>query len=104
MKDSLHEIVGVAITNKLLITDVYVRGSNISFTSLPKPFRHHHVIELMNDRCIKTHGKIQGFFDNNGNFLDRKEAYSFCLKHNIPLNRRRPGGYDGNSLYSECLW
>lgn len=98
-----YEIIGVAIANKLIPLDIYDRDKPISYTYLLKPNRHHDVIKLMYNSDTKSIGKIQGFIDQDYNFMTRKEAYSFALKHDLITNRR-PDGYNGNLLYSECMW
>ena len=45
---------------------------------------------------------VQGFFDNDGNFLTRKEAYKVARK--AGQIKRKAGGYDGVELYSEDLY
>lgn len=44
----------------------------------------------------------QGFIDNEGNFLDRKEAYIVAKAANQIT--RKENGYDDEELYSEDLY
>lgn len=72
--------------------------------SLPKPNRHHHVIRaIAAENGEGIHGPdVQGFLDEAGKFLNRREAY--ILATNTCQINRRPGGYNGTDLYSEDLW
>lgn len=83
------EIFGVAI--------IY----NDNMYCLPKPNRHHHVIRMIGGiRGPDT----QGFYDANGLFLDRKQAY-IRAQETGQLNRDpSPLKYQGEELFSEDLW
>lgn len=66
--------------------------------SLPKPNRHHHVIRIIGGISGPD---IQGFLDNEGNFLDRVEALEVALAAGQVL---APGDIRGDHLFSEDLW
>lgn len=69
--------------------------------SLPKPNRHHDVIRMIGGISGPD---VQGFVDEDGEFLTRKQAYALACV-NGQLNRRPgPGHYQGPELYSEDLW
>jgi hypothetical protein len=74
--------------------------------SLPSPNRHHHVLYSgLMDKRIPEEADIQGFLDDTGKFLTRKEAY-VVAKENGQLDRSKhpPGHYDGDDLFSEDVW
>jgi len=70
--------------------------------TLPKPNRHHDVIRAMSGG-VKGPDK-QGFIDQNGRFLNRKEAMIHAEE--TGQLKRKPGKefYKGEELYSEDLW
>ena len=69
--------------------------------SLLKPNRHSNVIQGI-PGGIKD-WDIQGFIDDKGNFLTRKQAYIVATTEG-QIKHRLKGQYDGNELYSEDLW
>lgn len=84
-----------------MITHVAIMRHGVIY-SLPKPNRHHNVFAIMPKHEDREKHDIQGFLDESGRFLTRDEAY-ILAKSSGQLNRR-PGGYDGNLLFSEDLW
>jgi hypothetical protein len=64
--------------------------------SLDKPARHHHIIEKLANQGWPTpighDGYTQGFIDDRGYFLDRKQAFEHVEAGS------------GLSLHSEDLW
>lgn len=80
------------------ITHVAIRYAGETW-QLPAPNRHHHVIRAIGG--IKG-PDVQGFADENGTFLNRRQAMTLAML-NGQLNRR-PGGYQGPELFSEDLW
>lgn len=66
--------------------------------SLPAPNRHHHVIRAIGGIPGPD---IQGFLDNEGNFLTRSEALKVALAANQVLD---PAGVRAGELFSEDLW
>ena len=54
------------------------------------------------DKKVFGERDVQGFLDEDGKFLNRKEAFTLATESG--QIRRRPGGYDGPELYSEDLW
>lgn len=74
--------------------------------TLPRPARHHNIIMAINDvrktageTIIRAHGE-QGFIDDSGVFLDRKQARShaeLCDQLTKPL-------IAPPNLFSEDLW
>jgi hypothetical protein len=85
------------------ITHVAIQYAGKTY-SLPAPNRHHNVIRMIaaeNGVGIRGPDK-QGFLDETGKFLNRKDAM-LIAQATGQLNRR-PGGYNGDDLYSEDLW
>lgn len=69
--------------------------------ALPKPSRHHHVIRAIGG----IHGPhMEGFLDNIGYFLDRREAYKLAKECGQLIRPNDPKLYQGDELYSEDLW
>lgn len=82
-KNGYAEITHVAIQYK---GEVY---------SLPSPNRHHHVIQHI--ASIHPDGgvngtNVQGFLDENGNFLNRRGAFIRAQKTD-QINRRTGAGF-----------
>ena len=70
--------------------------------SLPKPKRHHHIVHLLylatGDSVDHT---IQGFLDDQGNFLNRTDA----LIHARACGQQKgPNIRNDDWLYSEDIW
>ena len=67
--------------------------------------RHSDAIgRLRADGCTQKQIALaeQGFVDENGRFLTRREAFDVAaLSGQL---KRKPGGYDGPELFSEDLW
>ena len=85
-----------------MITHVAIVRDGVTY-SLPKPNRHHHILYsgMMAGKVGKERD-TQGFVDDTGKFLTRKEAFVIATESG-QINRRK-GGYDGPDLYSEDLW
>ena len=72
--------------------------------SCPAPDRHHHVLRLIyaehgsNRNCNIS---VQGFVNNKGEFLDRKDALVVALRANQVID---PNSVRANQLFSEDLW
>ena len=73
--------------------------------SLERPFRHHHVLTMMHMDGVVLYGPHkEGFLDEDGNWLNRKDAFVLASA-NGQLNRRKgPEFYQGDELYSEDIW
>lgn len=69
--------------------------------ALPAPHRHHHVLRMIHQQSGKTWPNIQGFLDNRGKFLDRRNALRLALHAKQVL---QPATVRGGKLYSEDLW
>ena len=86
-----------------IITHVAIRFNGIIY-SLPAPNRHHNVIlkivQETGAQTVNAQGDDQGFLDDTGKFLTRKEALDIAL-NNGQLRLDRPI-YD--KLFSENLW
>ena len=69
--------------------------------SLPRPFRHHHVIRMMVDVCGEKPPIIgeQGFLTDQGEFVNRKEAAEIAFTCGQCDVLASPP-----SLFSEDLW
>jgi len=87
-----------------MITHVAIKFNGVIY-SLPKPNRHHNVIikiiELTNAQTVDAHGDDQGFLDDTGKYLNRKEALEVA-RVNGQLRNDRP--IWNNELFSENLW
>jgi len=82
------------------ITHVAIKYNGTTY-SLPSPNRHHNVIRMIGG----VYGNdTQGFLDDSGEFLTRKEAYVLAVQ-NGQINRLKGDQYyQGEELYSEDLW
>lgn len=81
----------------------HVIWGNDTIYALPKPNRHHDIFPLI-EGTGNYHTEIQGFLDDQGNFLDRREAFKHAVA-NMQLKRDPdPKLYQGIELYSEDLW
>jgi hypothetical protein len=80
------------------------------FICLPKPNRHHdcinYAVEVLGLKPpIGAYFDGQGFYTEEGHFLNRIQAYKHALENNQITNRQKTGnGYNGDSLFSEDLW
>lgn len=65
----------------------------------------HNIIRQLNSNWLKSQ-KIEGFIDNNGEFLDRKEALEHAVKCGqlSQSNRWYKEDNNENELYSEDLY
>ncbi len=83
--------------SEVKITACAVRLPNACVISMPRPARHHHI--------LNTHGGLagaeQGFLTSEGDFVDREEAFVIATAADQIV--RRCGGDDG-CLFSENLW
>lgn len=87
-----------------MITHVAI-WRNTTIYVLPKPNRHHNIFQIMDD-FDKHHFQleIQGFLDDQDNFLDRREAYIHAKNSGQIARPNDPKIYQGNELFSEDLW
>lgn len=87
------------------ITHVAVKAKDVVH-SLPAPNRHHDVLRTMKEDANRDHGnEVQGFVDEAGRFLNRREAYELAVSTGqIDRSRHPPNSYDGDELFSEDLW
>ncbi|CAB4134459.1 hypothetical protein UFOVP273_78 [uncultured Caudovirales phage] len=71
--------------------------------SLPSPNRHHDVIRMIaQENGVGIQGPdIQGFVDEEGYFLDRRQALVVAMHFDQVIN---PKSIRGERLYSEDLW
>lgn len=73
--------------------------------SLPKPNRHHNVIRLIAETTgvsyVDSRGEDQGFLDEDGNYLNRKQALLSAKINNQILDESK---IVANQLFSENLW
>lgn len=73
--------------------------------SLPCPYRHHHIIRMIiyldpDVHHVDTHGEDQGFLDQDGRYLTRKQAEVNASINGQLKNDKIIGGV----LTSEDLW
>ena len=87
-----------------MITHVAIQFRGVLY-SLPKPNRHHHIISniVMETGVdyVSFGESIQGFLDDQGNFLNRKQALRHALLNNQVLDKKKVFAGD---LTSENLW
>lgn len=84
------------------ITHVAIKRDDVVY-SLPRPNRHHHVLwNVIAKKKTNEENEVQGFLDSDGKFLNRSEAFELASA-NGQLNRKQ-GTYNGNLLFSECIW
>lgn len=82
------------------ITHVAIKYAGKVHT-LPAPNRHHHVIRAIGG--IKG-PDVQGFTDQHGVFLNRRDAYKLAAANGQLKRDPDPKKYQGTDLYSEDLW
>jgi hypothetical protein len=68
--------------------------------TLPKPNRHHHVLKQIYDLHGVPADGTQGFYTDEGRFLNRQQAYDLA-RNNGQLKERK---IFESRLYSEDLW
>lgn len=87
------------------ITHVAIRFRGVVH-SLPAPNRHHHIIWkiVREDPSVETvdaREEDQGFLDEAGRYLNRKQALVSAL---VNGQVRDPSAVRGGVLYSEDVW
>lgn len=86
------------------ITHVAIRFQGKVY-ALPAPNRHHHVIAHICQEAgvsfVDSHGEDQGFLDESGRYLTRKQAL-ISAQVNGQMREDRPVWH--NELYSENVW
>jgi hypothetical protein len=89
---------------RLPITHVAIRFGGKTW-SLPKPNRHHHVIrkicEETNASHVDAHDDDQGFLDESGRYLNRRQALVSALVNN---QVKDPTQIRLEMLFSEDVW
>lgn len=72
-----------------------------SIVVVPRPGRHHDIIEVLarGGEPTPVVGE-QGFVNENGNFLNRKEALCEAIRCNQLIRKTNPK----DRLFSEDLW
>lgn len=88
------------------ITHVAIRFQN-QVWSLPSPYRHHDIIRTIvwlnpDVQQVDTHGEDQGFLDESGRYLTRKQAL-ISAQLNDQVKDDCLGAKLGE-LYSEDVW
>ncbi len=69
--------------------------------SLPRPNRHHHVIQMIWDQTgLSVDNDTQGFLDDKGNFLNRKQAKLHATDCGQIINNTNHSVV----LFSEDIW
>ena len=97
------------MSERLPLTHVAIRFQG-KVWSLPRPYRHHHIIRMIiyldgqygegELTSVDTSQSDQGFLDSSGRFLNRKQALV-----NAELNGQlKNGKIIGGILTSEDLW
>lgn len=86
------------------ITHVAIRFMGVTY-SLPKPNRHHdvirHIVELTGAKTVDSRCDDQGFLDESGRYLTRKQAL-LSAEYNKQLIKRPLAMHAG--LFSEDVW
>ena len=80
------------------IVSCAIRTSGGAIVSMPKPNRHHNIL---NESGMRLAGEEQGFLDSTGMFRTREEALTIA-KASGQIIKRCCG--DDNRLFSENLW
>lgn len=91
-----------------MITHVAIRFRGTTY-SLPKPARHHDVIRMIVDATgverVDALGEDQGFLDELGFYLTRRDAFLYASDFLQLINQERPSSATNlGELYSEDLW
>ena len=81
----------------LTITHVAVLHDHTVY-ALPKPYRHHHVLWLMDKE--NQSDNVQGFLDNRGYFVTREKALEIARR----AEQLNDNPVIGERLYSENVW
>ena len=79
-----------------MITHVAIKTDDGKIYSLPKPKRHYNIFW---ENVTLTEQGEQGFLDENGNFLTRKQGAHYARSHKQIEKLKWP-----SYLYSEDLW
>lgn len=86
------------------ITHVAIKFKDVIY-SLPSPNRHNDVIRLIVEKTGASYVDVkedcQGFLDENGTYLNRKQALVNASLHNQIKDRNN---IRCNMLFSEDLW
>lgn len=101
-----------------MITHVAIRTSTRIWT-LPRPFRHHHILRLMQAVAElkgvtisrRTSPRDQGFVTDTGQFLEREPALQYAQEHGQYMSdeaycarHRQDQRPHLRQLFSEDLW
>lgn len=89
----------------LKVTAAACLDTNNKVWSIPKPARHHDVLQYMEKCGAKEKDSMdsQGFKLNDGSYVDRLAAYTIAKRAN-QIKPRLPTQYNGAELFSEDLW
>lgn len=90
--------------NKIIGVSIIIDSGRFD---LPAPNRHHNIYRKITEdqRTIANGATIEeGFYDEEGYFLDRRTALIRAKKTGQFNRRRNPNDYDGPELFSEDLW
>lgn len=85
------------------LTHVAVIDTKSRVWSLPRPFRHHHVLRVMHDLGAKqaeNRHERQGFLDQTGKYFNRRDAEVRAFACNQVIG----GAMISSILTSEDLW
>lgn len=88
-----------------MITHVAIKDSNGKVWSLPKPNRHGNIFldnKLKGIDNLPLREGIQGFLNDKGEFLDRKQAFIHVQECKQEFNLKR--NVSDKDLYSEGVW
>lgn len=83
-----------------MILSAAIKDSDGVIWSLPEPNRHHNIFKLMYQMNISSYRSIEGFVDDERNFLDRNQAWIVAEKCNQIVNDIGVYG----KLLTEHLW
>lgn len=84
-----------------MITHVAIKYAGKLY-SLPAPNRHHHIIRMIYDETGQpVDSNEQGFLDDEGCFLTRKQALVVAIANEQVLDVSK---IRGNILFSEDVW
>jgi hypothetical protein len=81
------------------IKEAAIKDENGIVHTLPRPNRHHNILNLLFEQGIKSHLDGQGFVLDDGTWVDRVTAAQIVLQNGQCERLLSPP-----DLYSEDLW
>lgn len=81
---------------------VAIQIKNLGVFSLPRPKRHHHILEDLHKKGISFNHQdmVQGFLTSEEDFVNREEACRIAIKSGQIIKKTHPL----DRLFSEDVW